>query len=87
MDGVVDGDNPRRAIVEGRRDAPGVPPVVGGSHLHAQVFVGGPHEFTPAHDLSNKAFQGVEGDVVLLGVGDGFFHHKLLGQQADVEGR
>ena len=69
-DGVVDGGNAGGGGVEGVGHGAGEVPEVAGAFFGAFGFVDTADEFAPADELADDAFGGVEGGVVLLGVGE-----------------
>lgn len=86
VDGFVYGVDAGGAIVEGGGHFAGEAPEVAIALGGAVALVHGAHELTPADDLANEAFEGVERDVVLPGEGESFGDNFVRAEKSDVEG-
>lgn len=86
VDSFVNGIDSGGAIVEGSGHLAGEAPEVAIALVDAVALIHGAHEFAPADDLTDEAFGGVEGDVVLFCEGEGVVDDFFRTEESDVEG-
>ena len=84
-DREIYGSDPGCAVVEGLRDLSVKAPEIRRALVPSSRNVDASNKLSPAHDLSNESFQGVDRDSIVVGTVDSCVDDLLWCQQAHIK--